>query len=53
MTVSDPLQSNHRMQPIRISVGEGTAVSAALSIFNDGVKPSCCAIDPIRLRKEG
>lgn len=37
----------------QVSVGEGTVVSAGLSIFNDGVKPSSCAIDPIRSRKEG
>lgn len=33
--------------------GKVLLVSAGLSIFNDGVRPSSCAIDPIRLRKEG
>lgn len=32
---------------------KGLVVSSGLSIFNDGVRPSSCAIDPVRLHKEG
>lgn len=32
--------------------GRELDVSAGLSIFNEGVKPSPCEIDPVRLCKE-